>query len=50
MGMIYEQTVMINLLLPMEVSKAFWPSELGDNYWYYEDEQGKHYEEGTLST
>lgn len=26
------------------------PSDLGSNYWYYEDEQGRHYELGILST
>lgn len=32
------------------ISKAFWPTDRGDNYWYYEDQQGRHYELGILST
>jgi len=32
----------------MEVSRSMTPNTSGDNYWYYEDEQGRHYELGIL--
>ena len=36
--------------MQISVTKSAVPDDRGDNYWFYEDEQGKHYEEGTLST
>lgn len=37
-------------LLGMTISALTFDPTIGSNYWYYEDEQGRHYELGILST